>query len=224
MKFRLLVVAACLLTSCDPQKNRAESPGSDAAELPDPLTVFTPSDEKEPCCSEHPSPDAIEASEDSIYQIESQWQDQKGEKRRLSSLGGKVQVVTMGYSTCQFACPRLLADMRMIEAGLPKEISEKTGFAFFSIDPETDSPSRLAEYGKENHLDPGQWTLLTSEVSSVQELAVVLGIQYRRVDSKDFAHSNLITVLNQKGEVIYRQEGLAADPAETIKAIIKASK
>jgi protein SCO1/2 len=227
MKHTLIITTACLfsacLTSCDSKKQTAESPAPSNPEVTA-TPVATQNDQKS-CCSEHPSPAAAAASSlsaDSIYQINSKWRDQGNHERTLKSLGGRIQVVTMGYSTCKFACPRLLADMRLIESGLPKDIAAKTGFTFISIDPETDTPARLSEYQKDNKIDPARWSLLTGETSSVQELAVVLGIQYRKVDAKDFAHSNLITVLNAKGEIIHRQEGLAADPAATIKAIIDA--
>ncbi|MGB0774965.1 MAG: SCO family protein, partial [Akkermansiaceae bacterium] len=181
-------------------------------------------EEKGACCSEHDELAAGEVSEDSIYQLDATWKDDTGSERKLKSLGGKIQVITMGYSTCKFACPKLLADMRAIEAGLPKAVRSKIHFTFVSIDPETDTPARLSEYRKENKINASRWTLLTGETSSVQELAVVLGIQYRKTTGTDFAHSNLISVLNAQGEVIHRQEGLTADPAATIQAIIQASK
>ena len=228
MKLTILFTAGCFLTSflasCDSQKKTASTP--DSTQPDEEETVGFPvaaEGEKKSCCSEHPAPEAVEASADSIYQLDSKWRDQGDHERSLKSLGGRVQVLTMGYSTCKFACPRLLADMRLIESGLSKEVAAKTGFTFVSIDPETDTPARLAEYQKENKIDPSRWTLLTGETSSVQELAVVLGVQYRKVDAKDFAHSNMITVLNAKGEIIFRQEGLAADPAATIKAITEAT-
>lgn len=235
MKSILILATGCLLTysltCCDSKKASTDTPASTKvdpsgvdATTNTPASPVSTDGEKKPCCSEHPTPDAIEASADSIYQIESKWQDQHGQKRTLKSLAGRVQVVTMGYSTCKFACPRLLADMRLIESGLPKDIAAKTGFTFISIDPKTDTPTRLTEYQEENKIDPARWTLLTGETPSVQELAVVLGIQYRKIDNKDFAHSNLITILNPQGEIIHRQQGLAADPAETIKAIIEASR
>lgn len=225
MKLTTLCIAACLLTACGKkQPATGEAPSTPAAEeaaTEEATTVATEAEEK-PCCSGHAAPEAAEASEDSIYQIESVWKDDTGADRQLKSLGGRVQVITMGYSTCKFACPRLLADMRLIEKGLPEDVRKNTGFTFISIDPEADTPERLAEYRKENRIDPGRWTLLTAPTPSVQELAVVLGIQYRKTSDKDFAHSNIITVLNKDGEIIHRQKGLAADPAETIKAITAA--
>ena len=204
MKIVAILLTLCLFTACTTTNT------TDSAEKPS------------ACCATHPELKPENASAESIYQITSTWQDDQGKKRTLSSLAGRVQVVTMGYSTCKFACPRLLADMRLIEAGLPPEIAAKTGFTFLSIDPKTDTPKRLAAYRKENHIDPDRWTLLTSDVDAIQELAVVLGVQYRRIGDNDFAHSNMITVLNPAGEIICRQEGLAADPAESIQAIIKA--
>lgn len=216
MKLIILLLTACLLSACEKKATTTTQDHSSES-----VATTTPSEKEEvpPCCSDHPTPKAVEASADSIYQITSPWKDAGGKTRTLSSLGGTVQVITMGYSTCKFACPRLLADMQIIENGLSQEVREKTHFAFFSIDPETDTPARLTEYRKENKIPSDRWTLLTADESTVQELAVVLGLKYRRTTKSDFAHSNLIIVLNKKGEIIHRQEGLAADPATTIKAV-----
>ncbi len=219
MKIITLSMTAFLFVACEKNKETSGAPDTTPTTNKEAVTTVTSGGEKEACCPEHPTPAALEASENSIYQIESIWQDDTGTDRQLKSLGGRVQVVSMGYSTCKYACPRLLADMRLIEKGLPEDVRKVTGFTFLSIDPEADTPERLAEYRKENRIDPDRWTLLTAPTPSVQELAVVLGIQYRKTSDKDFAHSNVITVLNNKGEVIHRQEGLAADPAESIKAI-----
>lgn len=174
---------------------------------------------KKSCCSGAAAPAASEVGEESIYQLSSIWRDDSGKKRLLKSLTGKIQVVTMGYSSCKYACPQLLADLRAIESGLSAEVREKIGFGFISIDPAADTPERLAAYRQEHKLDSGRWTLLTGDAATVQELAVVLGIQYRKTSGSDFAHSNVITVLNAKGEIIYRQEGLATSPDGAIKAI-----
>ncbi|MFK7910433.1 MAG: SCO family protein [Akkermansiaceae bacterium] len=222
MKIILLCMTVCLFAACEKQTKTTGSTEKNPANKTESVTTVTAEEEKKACCSEHPSPAAVEATEDSIYQIESVWKDDAGSDRKLKSLGGRVQVISMGYSTCKYACPRLLADMRLIEKGLSPDARKSTGFTFVSIDPEADTPERLAEYRKENKIDSDRWTLLTAPTPSVQELAVVLGIQYRKTGDKDFAHSNIITVLNKNGEVIHRQEGLAADPAETIKAITAA--
>lgn len=231
MKVTLLLTVICLFAACNskkqPVETQNESQATSAQESKSccpgcveiPVKKETPAPEKESCCDDEAAPQAGKASDESIYQLSSTWLDANNQTRTLKSLGGRLQVITMGYSTCKYACPRLLADMRIIEAGLPKNIQADTHFTFFSIDPKIDTPERLTEYRKENKIPSTRWTLLTSDETTVQELAVVLGLKYRRTGETDFAHSNLIIVLNKKGEIIHRQEGLAADPATTIEAI-----
>lgn len=173
----------------------------------------------------HPTLAADEPiAEGSLHDLESKWQDQEAEEGTLADhLGGRVQVVSMGYSTCKFACPALIADMRRIRDGIDREaLGAKVGFAFISIDPETDTPARLKEFEKESEFDPAVWTLLRSDADDVLELAVVLGMKYRQTTVDDFAHSNIITVIGPDGAVLHQQTGINADPAKTI-ATIKAS-
>ena len=199
------------LNSCD---KKADQTNNEKAEIV--------AEEKEPPCCHGEAPKAVEASEDSIYQLKSDWRNARGKDQKLAALGGRVQVLTMGYSTCKFACPKLLADMLKIKSELPAEIRSRVGFTFVSIDPEVDTPARLAEYEKENELNPKHWTLLSGEADAVQELAVVLGVKYRKTTPKDFAHSNVIVVLDKKGKILHRQEGLNGDSSETVKTVIEA--
>jgi protein SCO1/2 len=160
--------------------------------------------------------------EGSLHDLESEWQNQDATAGTLADhLGGKIQVVSMGYSTCKFACPALLADMRRIQDGLDKAaVGSKVGFSFVSIDPDNDTPARLKEFEKESEFDPAVWTLLRSEADNVLELAVVLGMKYRKTTVDDFAHSNIITIIAPNGAVLHQQEGINADPTKTI-ALIK---
>ena len=117
-----------------------------------------------------------------------------------------------------------MADMKAVELGLPEEIRKNVGFNFFSIDT-TDTPQLLKTFGTSHKVDFTRWSFFSSNAGTIQELAVVLGTKYRRTNNKkDFAHSNLITVLNEKGEIIHRQEGLSGPSAPIIKAIVEASK
>ena len=118
MKLIPFYIIVCLLTACEKQNHSADVPDKEPA-IKTEITTVTTGSEKEPCCSAHPSPEAAEASEDSIYRIESTWKDDTGAERKLKSLSERVQVISMGYSTCKFACPRLLADMAAHRKGTP---------------------------------------------------------------------------------------------------------
>lgn len=164
-----------------------------------------------------PPPPAAEISSHSVYHLPSEWLDQEGARRTLGSLGGRVQVVAMAYTSCAYACPRLLLDMKRIEGELGPDAD--VGFVLVSIDPARDTPARLAEYATGARLDPARWTLLTGDDDAVLELAAVLGVQYREAAPGEFVHSNLLTVLDADGTPVHRQEGLGADPAATLRAI-----
>jgi protein SCO1/2 len=168
---------------------------------------------------EHRDLDATEPTDFSIYHAESAWTDQTGEERQLESLAGRVQVVAMLYTSCAYACPRIMLDMKRIEGELGAQLSEDVGFVVVSIDPERDTPEQLAEFASGSMLDPETWTLLTGEEGDILELAALLGVQYRETKPGEWVHSNLVTVLDQEGVVAHRQLGLGTDPAETLDVI-----
>jgi protein SCO1/2 len=163
-------------------------------------------------------------TEYSLYQVESKWTDQHGEERELESLAGRVQVVAMVYTSCAHACPRLLADMKRIEGEVEQSDPGRVGFVFVTIDPERDTPDRLATYAHATRLGPDAWTLLTAPEPDTRELAALLGVRYHQEPDGEYTHSNLITVLDPEGVVVHRQEGLGADPTATIAAIRKAAR
>ena len=172
----------------------------------------------------HRELDATEPSDYSVYHVESTWTDQRGAERRLRSLAGPVQVVAMVYTSCAYACPRIMLDMKRIEAELGREYADDVHFLIVSIDPERDTPERLAEFATGSRLDPDRWTLLSGDDGAVLELAVLLGVQYRQTAPGEWVHSNLITVLDGEGVIVHRQLGLGADPSETLDAIRSAAR
>jgi protein SCO1 len=167
--------------------------------------------------AEHEALPADAPSDFSIYHATSVWTDQRGERRPLDSLGGRVQVVGMVYTNCAYACPRMVLDMKRIEGELGAE--HNVGFVIVSIDPERDTPERLAEYAQGARLDPDRWTLLHGDGGDILELAALLGVQYRRMANGEFVHSNLLSVLDPSGQVAHRQMGLGTDPQRTLEVI-----
>lgn len=160
---------------------------------------------------------AGEPADFSIYHAQSVWTDQLGERRPLDSLAGRVQVVGMVYTTCAYACPRMMLDMKRIEGELGGDAD--VGFVLVSIDPERDTPERLADYARGARLEPDRWSLLHGDAGDILELAALLGVQYRLMANGEFVHSNFLTVLDAQGQVVHRQLGLGGDPQETLEVI-----
>jgi protein SCO1 len=170
------------------------------------------------CCLANVAPAAF--TDKSLYQVESMWTSDAQKQVKLGELAGKPQVVLMFFSHCTTACPVLINDLQRIRAGLLPDERAAVGFTLVSLDPARDTPSALADYRKAWNL-PADWTLLSGKNDDVLELAALLGIQYKPIGDGQYAHSNVITVLNAKGEIVHQQVGLSGDVGETVRQIQK---
>jgi protein SCO1/2 len=172
-----------------------------------------------PCC--RPIAAAAHFTDKSLYQLDSVWTSDAGRKVNLGVLRGRPQVVAMFFASCQFTCPLTVSDMKNIEAALPENVRTNIGFTLVSFDSKRDTPSALKAYRDERNLSSQNWTLLQGEPDDVRELAALLGVIFREDTRGDFAHSNLITVLNAEGEIVFQQPGVNIDPAEIVRQIEK---
>jgi len=172
-------------------------------------------------CSSNSAKKAEEKLDElSIYHLKGSWHNQNNDSLELSSLKGKVLVMVMIYTTCQAACPRLVADMRDIESKIPKNQLDKINFVLVSIDPINDTPERLKIFAKDNFMEASHWTFLQGTTASVQEFANVLAVKYKKISPMDFSHSNIISVFNPAGVLVHQQEGLGVNNKETVETII----
>lgn len=163
-------------------------------------------------------------SEMSVYNLPATWTNQDDENIQLKDLEGDVLVMVMIYTSCKAACPRLVADMRNIEKALPEEVKSEVKMIFVSIDPETDTPERLKAFAKENYIDEEPWMFLRSSEENTREFAAVLAVNYKQITPIDFSHSNIISVFNRKGELVFQQEGLGVNSDNTLESIIETAK
>lgn len=159
-----------------------------------------------------------EITSSSIYNLESQWITQDSQTVELKNQLGKVQVLAMVYTSCPSVCPKLVADMIEIDDST-KEKFPDLKFTLVTIDPEADTPGKLKEFADEHQLDFTRWQLLHGTEDDILELAAVLNVKYKKVSATDYSHSIHISVLNQNGEVVFKQEGMNADITATISAI-----
>ena len=155
----------------------------------------------------------------SIYQSDSRWDTTEGKKILLSELKGAPVVVAMLYTGCQAACPMTISDLKRIESGLDPEARMQVRFAIFSFDSVKDTPSNLKVFRVKHNLEPSRWSFFHGSPENVQELAALLGIRFKRLETGDFDHSNVITVLDTQGVIVHRQIGLRIDPQETLGVI-----
>lgn len=155
----------------------------------------------------------------SIFQLKSEWTNQKGGKIKLTDLQGSPHLVVMLYTRCETACPLIVADLKKVaeDAGAAPG---KIEVSIFSLDSFRESAESLSAFAAKRKLPPF-WGLFTSDANSVAELAASLGVRYKRLPNGDFIHSNVIYFLNKNGEIVTQKEGIGSPRVEFIKNIKK---
>ena len=161
-------------------------------------------------------------SSQSLYQLESVWTTDRNQTLELVELRGRYTILALIFTRCSGTCPLLVKQLQVFGASLPPDIRNRTRFVAITIDP-ADTSDMLLQYRREMRLDERQWLLLRGEPGAVRELAAVLGFNYApaddQTDNSQFAHSNLVTLLNPRGEIIHQQQGSGSNLGELISAI-----
>ena len=159
----------------------------------------------------------------SVYDLPSQWRNQRGDSLVLRTLAGRVQVVAMVYTNCKVTCPLVMGALKRIEGSLSAAQRDGVGFVLVSLDPERDTPGRLAEWAGQNRLDQTRWTLLAGSDDAVRELAATLDVRYQQQPDGEVAHTNGITVLDRTGALAHRQPSLEGTEktARVVRALLE---
>lgn len=172
------------------------------------------------CCKKDSEPKVAEraSSGESLYDLTSVWENQDGQSIKLSDLQGKVVVAAMVFTNCASACPRITADIQQIESLLSPQEKQQVRFLLISMDPKRDDPARMKEFSASFQLG-ANWTLIRSSEDATMEMANVLGVKVKPLSDGGFDHSNVIHILDQKGEIVFQQNGLGANPEQSVREI-----
>lgn len=190
------------------------------------LTGCRNTNEKAAVSAERPdgdtSPALLEAVEElpetSLYLQEGEWHSQDNDTLQLGSLRGKIPLVAMIFTHCEFACPRIIADMKKIGSRLPPGKSDDVVFVLVSFDSRRDRPDMLKAFAEKMHLGDN-WLLLHGDEDEVRTLSMLLDVRYQPQAGGTFAHANVITLLDRQGVVVSRLEGLGSDPGAILSTI-----
>jgi protein SCO1/2 len=155
------------------------------------------------CTREHDDDDdaarhgaGADRSEFSLYDLDMTWRDATGAERTLAAQRGRPQVIALIYTNCTSICPMTVAAMQEVEA----RAGVDAAFVLVSLDPDRDSPARLAEFALQRRLSP-RWTLLSGQEKDVRALAALLGVKYRKVSPTEIVHNSTLTILDADGHI-----------------------
>ena len=101
--------------------------------------------------------------------------DQNGNPFGTTDLQGRPWVANLFFSSCPSVCPAHMAMLARLQDRLAAEGSPAL-IVSVSVDPATDTPERLADYGREVGVDSGRWRLLTGDTMAVRH-AVESGLK-----------------------------------------------
>jgi protein SCO1/2 len=97
--------------------------------------------------------------------------DQLGRPFGTKDLTGKVWAANFIFTSCPTMCPVLTQKMAEV-ARRGRRLGPDLHIVSFSVDPERDTPARLAEYGARYGADPHKWAFLTGSLDSIQRAVV----------------------------------------------------
>jgi protein SCO1/2 len=130
-------------------------------------------------------------------------------------------VVSLFFTNCAHSCPLIVKDMKAIEQALPANVRDQVDFLLVSIDPARDTPEALRAFREKHGLSMTRWSLLRGKPEDVQKLADRIGFRYYPGSTLQYAHSLLISVVDQGGEIVFQQSGMGNVRDEAHLAVLR---
>ncbi|AEA43903.1 SCO family protein [Fluviicola taffensis] len=124
------------------------------------------------------------------------------------SMKGKVWIANFFFTSCPSICPPMISQMKRLNI-LTQDLVSEVQFMSFSIDPNTDQPSVLRAYIKNNGIQTKNWYFFTGNEAKTHRLGVMHFMVHADKDpmaAGGFAHSDGMVLVDREGYVrgIYR--------------------
>jgi protein SCO1/2 len=125
-----------------------------------------------------------------------------GQRVKLSDYRGKLVLLYFGYTFCPDVCPATLSEIAGAMEILVED-SDEVQVIMVSVDPERDTPSKLADYVA--HFHPA-FLGVTGTPDQIAEIATFYGIFYEKNQGSVATgylvdHTATVTVVDQEGHV-----------------------
>jgi protein SCO1/2 len=125
--------------------------------------------------------------------------DQDRRPFHLSSVRGKVVLVTFIYTTCPDICPLLTAKFADIQRKFKSEGRNDHFLLSITTDPEVDTPKVLKSYGQRFEADFHSWAFLTGDKKDLSEVWRSFGVYVRKRGKGLIEHTGLTTLIDRQG-------------------------
>lgn len=135
----------------------------------------------------------------------------------LDDLKGDWWVTYFSYTDCRTVCPRTTANMVNVQKEL-KASGLQPQIVSFNVDPDNDKPDDLLAYAEEYDVDLASWDFLTGyEFETIQDLSeqsFQAVLESGAIDQR--AHSYMFYLINPKGEVVKKYDGMSQNELDIL--------
>jgi protein SCO1/2 len=120
-------------------------------------------------------------------------------------LAGRVWVASFVFTRCETVCPGVTRQMARIQART-RNLEPALHLVSFTVDPEHDTPARLAEYARAHRASPRMWTFVTGpadEVRAVVERGLRVGVGRDAADPSPagISHGSHLVLVDGDGRI-----------------------
>lgn len=114
-------------------------------------------------------------------------------------VAGKIVMVNFMYTTCEATCPLTTMNLKKVYRELGERVGKDVHMLSFTIKPEQDTPSKLAQYVADHGIGKG-WTYLTGKPAEIEILRRKLGFfdPDPRQDVQKGTHIGILRIGNEK--------------------------
>ncbi|MDA1259261.1 MAG: SCO family protein [Planctomycetota bacterium] len=130
--------------------------------------------------------------------------DHRGAVLDPTELNGKVVVVTSVYACCPLACPVLLTEARLAVDAVPALLRKDLVVFAVTMDPEQDTPEKLAELAETFGAGP-EWRFLTGSAARISAVLDAIGVERERnAETGEIDHNAVFLFVDRAGKLAYR--------------------
>jgi protein SCO1/2 len=116
-----------------------------------------------------------------------------------ADLRNHVTIADFIFTSCAGPCPLMSGHMQEFQEKFSD--AKDLRLVSFSVDPATDTPPVLEEYGQRFHADPGRWTFLTGDKQTMYGLISKGFLLPVADDSNAIAHSTKFVLIDRSASI-----------------------
>jgi protein SCO1 len=146
--------------------------------------------------------------------------DQDSNEVTHAQLEGRIWVAKFFFTTCPTICPPMTQSMKTFKTEMA-EWDDHIYYLSFSINPKTDTPSRLLAYREEHQIEANNWFFLTNDDEEGTHFLGTEGFKIHAMSDEyapgGYAHSPNFVLVDQYQRIRGIYDGLEPDQLNQLK-------